>query len=205
MILPSASYHRLRRLHSLSGVFPLAVFLVWHIAVNFTAVLGADGYDRTANAVDRLPLKRVAEVLVIGVPIVLHVVVGALLGNTEGALGERRAHMSERLIAAQRISAGFLVVYVLFHVWSTRFSPDLPESGELFAFMSRHLANPGIWVFNALGLVAASTHLGVGLYDFAHQWGLAETGARARVWARGAAAAAALLATAGMVALVAFR
>jgi succinate dehydrogenase / fumarate reductase cytochrome b subunit len=201
MIVAAENYARLRRLHSLSGLLPLGAFLIGHIAVNATALAGADAYNRAAAALERLPLVRMAEILLIAVPMVFHVVLGALLGNTEPALRETRPHLGDRARAAQRASGALLVAYVLFHVWSTRLAPDFPGGrGDLFAFMAEHLKG-GIMYFYSFGVVAACVHFGIGLYDFAHRWGLVQSAAAARRWARGAAIAAFAIATAGLATL----
>ena len=206
MILRPAAYSRLCKLHALSGVFPLGAFLVWHLAVNFTAVFGAGVYDRTSSALQRLPLVVAAEVLLIGAPIALHVAIGALIANTDRALRRERPHRGPRLTAAQRASGAILLAYVFYHVWSVRLTPEVRHApGGLHAAMGHHLADPGVLPFYALGVIAACVHFGVGVYDVANRFRILGAPAAPALAGRVAIGASGALAAIGLVTLAGFR
>jgi succinate dehydrogenase / fumarate reductase cytochrome b subunit len=206
VILATAHLRPARRLHSLSGILPLGAFLIWHLGVNATAMLGAARYDEVASTIARIPWVRTVEVVVIGVPLVLHVVFGALIGNTEAATARPRVHLTDRWVAIQRGSGAIVVAFVLFHVWSTRFSHEPSRIGsDLFGFLVHHLSEGAVRPFYCVGVIAIGAHFGVGLYDFAHQWGLAASPAAARRWARGSGAASVALTIVGIATVAALR
>lgn len=201
LILSDRQYQRWRRLQILSGALPVAVFLVFHFLTNGAALAGPDAFNGLAARLDRLPWIRPLEILGVALPIALHVVLGLLLGDTAQGAGDARLYPRPWMMAAQRATGGFLVVYAIFHVWGIRLAPA-PESGprDLFTITRTQLEHPGMFVFYALAVIAASLHLGLGMLAASD-----EDGARARrrtpapVWI-----ATVLMAAIGLNALLAF-
>jgi succinate dehydrogenase / fumarate reductase cytochrome b subunit len=105
----------------------------------------------------------------------------------------------------QRVSGLFLVAYITYHVWSTRFSPEiLSGDRDMFGLMHRHLQNPGILVFYILGVVSAAYHFGNGLFGFSIHWGIATGKQAQRHAARLAFAVFVVLSLVGVNSLLAF-
>src|SRR5207249_7848877 len=119
---------------------------------------------------------RVLEVFGIGLPILFHIVLGILLGNTEPAFLGRHAYPRDWMLPVQRVTGGYLVLYVAFHVWGTRLSPEVLKGGsDLFGLMRKQLQNPAIFVSYVLAVLAASSHFGIGLMGAAGHWDFAST------------------------------
>jgi len=188
--LSDSSEHTLRRLHSLTGVLPVGVFLLEHFFTNSEAVQGAKAFDEAAGWLARLPYVTFIEAFGIWLPILFHMTLGILIATTWQSNTERHGYPRNLHYVLQRVSGLFLVTFIIYHTWSTRFSAEAMSAPSLYQVMRVHLSNPGIFVFYALGVVSASYHLGNGLFGFAIHWGLA-TGRRAqqRVGALGLALA----------------
>jgi succinate dehydrogenase / fumarate reductase cytochrome b subunit len=171
--------------------------------INFSAVWGPETYNRVAARMDALPLVRWIEIVGIGVPIAAHVILGSLLGNVEQAFATPDGYPRAWMRQAQRWTGGILVVYVLYHVWSTRLSPEvLKHKTDLFSLMRDHLGEPAVFITYAIGVLAACAHLGVGLYEVGYRWGVRAPSRRTRLgvgWA-----VFALLSLIGLNAMLAF-
>jgi succinate dehydrogenase / fumarate reductase cytochrome b subunit len=135
----------------------------------------------------------------------VHVALGVALGTTTQAVGDERGYPQSWMLLAQRATGFYLVVYVMFHVWGTRLSPDrLAGDADLFALMARRLAHPGVLAFHIAGVLAAAYHFGNGLVALAGPWGL-NAGARGQAFAaRAGLTAFIVLSLIGMLGLLAF-
>jgi succinate dehydrogenase / fumarate reductase cytochrome b subunit len=160
--MQDSRYRSWRRLHALSGAVPVAVFLVFHYATNAAAIAGPDAFNRLAGKLEDLPWVRTLEVVAIALPLLFHIVLGVLLGNTRQGAGDDTAYPRPGWMRLQRATGGFLVVFVIFHVWGIRLAPEHGRS-DLFTLTSDLLEHRGLLVFHALGVLAASLHFGVGL------------------------------------------
>lgn len=194
----------LKRLQILTGVVPVGLFLVSHFAINGRAIAGPAAYAAGVAALARLPGLVWLEVVAIGVPLVLHLALGALLGLTGQGVREP-AHPDRMRRWIQRGSGMYLAMFVVFHVWSLRLSPDRARAGaDLFELMAAQLRHPASFAFDALAVLAAATHFSLGLAALfgPNAFTLGPRGVRA-VRALGAAGFVAL-AGVGLNALLAF-
>lgn len=203
--LSDRRYRALRRLHSLSGIVPVGLFLILHFLANAVAIQGPAAFNRAAEWLDHLPLVRVLEVLAIGLPILFHIVLGLLLGNTEQAILGRHAYPRDWMILLQRVTGGYLVLYVVFHVWGTRFSTEvLKGESDLFGLMHRQLEDPAIFAFYVLAVLAACSHFGIGLIGMAGHWEFASTSGATQKIARLGFVVMVVLGLVGLNAVLAF-
>lgn len=205
MKLSDSNYYTLRRLHSLSGLVPVGVFLLEHLATNAIALNGAAAYNRAVAGLARLPFLPAIEVLLIGVPLLFHAVAGALIATTGEASVHRGSSPRNWMYLLQRVSGVFLAFFIIYHVWGTRLSPAAAgHRDDLYQFMRTHLREPGVLPIYLLGTLAACFHLGNGLFGFAIHWGLATTRAAQRRAARIGFAVFIVLALLGVDALLSF-
>jgi succinate dehydrogenase / fumarate reductase cytochrome b subunit len=169
----------LRRLHSLSGVFPIGVFLLEHFYTNSYSIKGPELFNEKVMALNNLPYLYVIEIGFIGLPILFHAVLGLLISferqRSPGSLGYSRTWF----YAFQRYTGMFLVLYIGVHVYLTRFSGTPPD--QLFEHMASYLSHPGMMAFYVLGVLAASFHFGNGLWGFLIHWGITVTPRAQRV------------------------
>lgn len=203
MRIPDRTSERLRRIHSLTGMIPLGVFLIEHLAVNAFALGGAERFRRVASSIGGIPMLAAIEVLGIAIPLLIHVVIGILIATE---LPERGSpHWPSRREIVQRATGLLLLPYLIYHVWSTRLSPDvLVRHADLFEVMRRQVSGGGGLAFHSIGVILAAWHFGNGLPGFAERWGLARTPGSSRAVARAGGALSAALAALGVATLVAF-
>ncbi len=196
-----------RRLHSISGIVPVGVFLVLHLATNSAARDGADAYNAMARRMQGLPGLAAIEILLVAVPLFFHAIYGLFL-IAEEPPPARLPALSLSLRFAQRVTGTVLFAFVLFHLWTARLVQIRDhESLDLFRLMQSALANPWIRAAYAAGILAAAFHLSAGVWTFSEGWGLA-TATRPRTRRAVAAASVVLflaLAATGLVSLAAFR
>lgn len=203
MRIPDRTSDRLRRIHSLTGTIPLGVFLIEHIAVNSFALGGAESFRGVARALGGIPMVAAIEVVGIALPLLVHVVIGILIA-TELSENGNAAQPTPREIV-QRATGLLLLPYLIYHVWSTRLSPDvLSGNADLFEVMRGQVGDAGGLVFHGAGVVLAAWHLGNGLPGFAERWGLARTPGARRAVARAGGVLSLALAAAGVASLIAF-
>lgn len=166
------SWHR--RLHSLSGILPIGGFLAFHLYQNSAATRGADEYNRTAAALQRLPAALALEVLVIIVPILYHGIYGLFLiadPRPDVMPSSRLRNFTDWL---QRATGVIVFAFVLFHLWTTRLVQiEDHESLDLFHQVQAAIANPWIRAFYVAGILSATGHLAIGIWSFSRVWGLA--------------------------------
>ena len=205
MKVSDPTYYTLKRLHSLSGVVPIGLFLLEHFFTNSLALHGPAAFNGGAEFLARLPYVQLLELFGIGLPILFHMVLGVLIAATGQANVGRHGYARNWMYLLQRASGILLIFYIFYHVWATRFSPEvLRGDTDLFALMSRHLHQPAVFAFYVLGTLAACFHFGNGLFGFAIHWGLATSRDAQRRAARFGFAVFVVLALVGLNALLAF-
>ena len=203
MRIPDRTSEPLRRIHSLTGTIPLGVFLLEHFAVNAFALGGAESFRRVTSGIGGIPLLAAIEIAGIAVPLLVHGVLGILIATE---LPERGSPAwPDRREIVQRATGLLLLPYLIYHVWSTRLSPDvLTRHAELFEVMRRQVSGWGGFAFHAIGVSLAAWHLGNGLPGFARRFRLARTPRSERAVARASGALSLALAALGVAILLAF-
>ena len=205
MQISDRTYYHLKRLHSLTGVVPIGLFLLEHFYTNSAVLHGPASFNRAAAFLADIPYVQLVELFGIGVPILFHMALGVVIATTGQANAGRHGYARNWMYLLQRASGLLLVAYITYHVWSTRLSPEvLRGDTDLYALMHRHLQNPAILAFYAAGVVAAAFHFGNGLFGFAIHWGLVTGRAAQRNAARFGMAVFVVLALVGLNALAGF-
>jgi succinate dehydrogenase / fumarate reductase cytochrome b subunit len=204
MKVSDRTYFTLRRLHSLSGVFPIGVFLLEHFFTNSKALQGAAAFDQAAAELARLPYVTAVEALGIWAPILFHMVVGIFIAATAQADSGKHGYPALWMYVMQRVTGIVLIFYILFHTWQTRFDPHYLNSPSPYQFMREQLASPAMLVFMVVGILSACWHLGNGLFGFAIHWGIATGREAQRNAARLGFAAFVVLSLVGLNSLLAF-
>ncbi|HEY2955908.1 MAG TPA: hypothetical protein VGK89_11740 [Candidatus Eisenbacteria bacterium] len=203
MRIPDRTPEPLRRLHSFTGVLPLGVFLLQHLAVNAFALAGPESFRRAAAAIGGLPMLAAIELVGIALPLAVHTVIGVLIATELPEPGSPFAPSRREIV--QRATGVLLLPYLIYHVWSTRLSPDvLVKHADLWDVMRRQVSGAGGLAFHAIGVSLAAWHLGNGLPCFANRWGLARTAGARRGFRIAGGALSVTLAALGVATLLAF-
>jgi succinate dehydrogenase / fumarate reductase, cytochrome b subunit len=177
-VLPLAAGQRnsflLRRIHSLSGVFPIGAFLIEHFFSNAFAVNGANAYNENVRFLVGLPFVFFLELFFIWIPIAYHAGYGFYVWyRGESNVGEY-PWVGNRMYVAQRWTGAIAFFYMGWHVWSMRFNGVHLMTNPAAAFwkVQNEFHHPWAVVFYFIGIIAASWHFGYGIWLFAVKWGL---------------------------------
>jgi succinate dehydrogenase / fumarate reductase cytochrome b subunit len=173
MKVTDRTYFTLKRLHSLSGVVPIGLFLLEHLFTNSKALQGAAAFDKAAAELAGIPFVVLIEALGIWLPILFHMGLGILIATTSQANLGKHGYARNWQYTLQRVTGVFLVFYLVYHTWALRFDAKYLASPSAYEYTAQHLANPGILAFYVLGVLAACYHFGNGLFGFAIHWGIA--------------------------------
>lgn len=166
--LPSAFVWR--RVHSLMGLW-LVLFLMEHLLTNSQAalLLGDNGkmFVHMVNALHNLPFLPVIEIVLLGVPFLIHMVWGiqrlftaqSNSKTSDGSTPDMKAYGRNHAYTWQRITSWILLFGIIGHVVQFRFL-DLPvqlNQGERSFFFVRLRVDNGLYT--------VADRLGVSLYD----------------------------------------
>jgi succinate dehydrogenase / fumarate reductase cytochrome b subunit len=204
MKVSDRTYFLLKRLHSLTGVVPISLFLLEHFFTNSRALQGAPAFDRAAADLAGIPYVTLVEALGIWAPILFHMVLGVIIATTWQSNVGKHGYARNWQYVLQRVSGIALVFYILFHTWMTRFDSNYLHSPSAYKYVHDQVANPAVFAFYVIGILSACFHLGNGLFGFAIHWGLATGRNAQRMAARLSFAVFVVLALVGLNALLAF-
>lgn len=158
----------LRRLHSLAGLFPLGLFLAFHMAANNAAVKGPEAFNFVINLLRSLPYLEIIEISILAIPFLFHGLYGLII-TPAFARSNVIVYATERNWAYyfQRLTGIVLFVFIAVHVWQLKFNEDLD-----FNIVAQTLQRP-IWTATyIIGVVASVYHFSNGLWNFFISWGI---------------------------------
>jgi succinate dehydrogenase / fumarate reductase, cytochrome b subunit len=184
-----SSHFLIRRLHSLTGLV-FGGYIVVHLVVNATMIQGTspqDIYQIQVDKIHALPFLWATEWLFIYLPIIFHTVYGLLIIVGAQPNVEKYPYAKNYFYLAQRISAIFIALFVLFHVLGMKgllgstlqFVPE-----DATRSTARHI-NSSFWVaylVYPIGILASCYHLANGFWTAAITWGLTISAGAQRRW-----------------------
>ncbi|MBU0717478.1 MAG: succinate dehydrogenase [Planctomycetes bacterium] len=175
----SDRYHFLiRRLHSLSGIIPVGVFLCIHMSVNASIIAGPRAFQFAVDRIhqlNELGILKVVEVVFIFIPIAFHAIVGLLIWLTSKPNVFAYRFCGNIRYTLQRWTAIVTVIFIFFHLWhvhwiipgGTTFDPHAAAASALHA-MAAWWTGP----VYAIGVTCAVFHLANGIWTFLIVWGI---------------------------------
>ncbi len=169
----------LRRLHSLTGILPIGLYVLFHLGINSFAASGSEVYDGVAEFLESMPYLIAIEIPFIWAPILFHAGYGILIHARGDPNPFQYAYRNNWMYWLQRWSGVVTLVFIGWHFWQTRLASYLYGTPVDFTMMARVLADPKWVVFYVVGLTAVSFHLANGLRTFLLTWGMV-VGTRAR-------------------------
>jgi succinate dehydrogenase / fumarate reductase cytochrome b subunit len=178
-VAPSRRQFALRRLHSLTGIVPIGLYVLFHLGVNSFAAGGPESYNRMAEFLESLPYLLAIEIPFIWLPILYHAGYGIYIHAAGRPNPFQYAYRDNWLYWLQRWSGIVTLVFIGWHFWQTRLANYIYGRVIEFQMMVDILRDPGWLAFYVVGLVAVSYHLANGLRSFLLTWG-AVVGQRAR-------------------------
>lgn len=165
-----------RRLHSLLGVIPVGLFLVFHLSLNFTAVGGEESYNNATGMMESIPhsLLLLMEWVIIYIPLMFHAFYGIYIAFTATHNTKRFGTFRNWMFRLQRMTGIFLVIFVAWHIFQTRVQKALGAEVN-FDMMAEIVENPAFLIFYIVGILSATFHLANGLWSFLVSWGITQS------------------------------
>ncbi|MFJ7829043.1 succinate dehydrogenase cytochrome b558 subunit [Peribacillus sp. NPDC097264] len=160
-----------RRLHSLLGVLPIGLFLIFHLSVNFMATKGAETFNGAVHLIEFTPLKIVVECVIIYLPLIFHAIYGIYIAFTAKNNLGRFSFFRNWMFMLQRLSGIITLIFLVWHIWETRVQAAFGATVD-FDMMAEIFSNPFMIAFYIVGIVSAIFHFANGLWSFAVSWGL---------------------------------
>ena len=194
-----------RRLHSLLGVIPVGLFLVFHLSLNFTATGGSEAYNNATGMMELIPhwLLLVMEWVIIYIPLMFHAFYGVYIAFTATHNTKRFGTFRNWMFRIQRMTGIFLVVFVAWHIWQTRIQKALGDTVD-FDMMADIVANPWMLAFYIVGILSATFHLSNGLWSFLVSWGITQSPKSQKIVTYISMAVFVILSVIGVMAILAF-
>lgn len=180
MSIPLSRTFVLRKLHQLSGIFPLAFFLLEHFYTNSKALTGAADFNNAVKDLQSIPYIIFVETGGIFIPLIYHAVYGLVI--TAEARPNNLAYPYPRnwFYLIQRITGVVLFFFIAFHVLNFRFGlmpglnriavasrPDLA-----FDIVAREFGMWPVFIVYMIGITATVWHLANGIWLFLVDWGI---------------------------------
>src|ERR671938_959067 len=177
----------LRKLHQLTGILPLGVFLLEHFYTNSKAMTGRGDFNDAVKDLQSIPYILFVEVIGIFIPLIYHAVDGMFI--TWEARPNNLAYPYPRnwFYAIQRVTGVILFFFITFHVLNFRFGliPGLntksvaTHSGQAFDIVRGEFLNTWIFAIYVVGITSTVWHFANGIWLFLVDWGIT-IGARAQ-------------------------
>ncbi|MFZ0212835.1 MAG: hypothetical protein WAL55_09005 [Candidatus Acidiferrales bacterium] len=168
---PDASYFW-DKLHSLSGIIPIGAFLAEHFWSNSYVLVSPERYNSTAAGLEQIPWRIPVEFLFIWLPIAFHGCYGLYIWWRGKTNVWAHPWLANWLYTLQRWTGIIAFAYIIWHVWLERFAT---HGRSTYLAVAHDFANPYYALFYVIGILAASFHLGNGLFNFCCKWGIAVT------------------------------
>ena len=162
----------LRRLHSLSGVFPIGAFLLEHMFSNSFILFGPEAYNRQIYFLQSFPFVVFLEITFIAIPILYHAGYGIFVTVSGRTNLSSYPYTQNFLYTLQRITGIIALIYIAYHVYETRIVNVLYGTEISFARMAEIMVNPVIFWFYVVGLAAVCFHFANGIWGFCVSWGI---------------------------------
>ena len=173
------SYFLTRRIHSLTGLVPVGLFLVYHLYLQLYLHSGAEVYNEVINGFYDSPLAIWSLVIVVYIPLFFHAFFGIRL-IFESKVQPSYTYFSHLLYWLQRISGVGVLIFTIAHVWNAQLGPWVAGTwGTHFEHLSSGFADPDSGLITKavylLGTIGAVFHFSNGINTFCMTWGIALT------------------------------
>lgn len=199
----------LRRLHSLSGIVPIGFYLLAHIFLENSFILGGpDSFNFLVQGIARIPVPILlaTEILVLWGPILFHALYGLVIVRTaDVGTSLRYDYTNSYLYTLQRVTGVIALMFIGFHVCTTRLSHYFYGTEIDYNYMHSWMSSPVWFTMYLIGALSAIFHFTNGIWTFCITWGIA-VGVRAqRTLQYASVALFVLMSGTGMAILIAFR
>lgn len=170
----------LRKLHQLTGIVPLGVFLLEHFYTNSKALAGAASFNEAVRDLQSIPYILLVEVGGIFIPLIYHAVYGLVITWEARPNNLSYPYPRNWFYLIQRTTGIILFFFILFHVLNFRFGlvPGLNSTSvahspeQAFEIVAREFRMIPIFLIYVVGITSTVWHLANGIWLFMVDWGI---------------------------------
>ncbi len=170
----------LRKLHQLSGIVPLGVFLLEHFYTNSKALYGQTEFNTAVKDLQSIPYLLLVEIGGIFIPLIYHAVYGLVITVEARPNNLNYPYPRNWFYAIQRLTGMVLFFFITFHVLNFRFGlvPGLNtmsvarNTDQAFQIVAREFSMVPIFIVYVIGITSTVWHLANGVWLFLVDWGI---------------------------------
>jgi len=170
----------LRKLHQLSGIVPLGLFVLEHFYTNSKALSGAADFNNAVRDLQSIPYILFVEICGIFIPLIYHAVYGLVITVEARPNNLHYPYPRNWFYLIQRITGVILFFFITFHVLNFRFGrvPGLNmisvahNPDKAFAIVAGEFGMAWIFAIYMVGIAATVWHLANGIWLFMVDWGI---------------------------------
>lgn len=170
----------LRKLHQLSGIMPLGIFLLEHFYTNSKALAGEAAFNGAVKDLQSIPYILLVETGGIFIPLIYHAVYGLVITVEARPNNLHYPYARNWFYTIQRVTGIILFFFILFHVLNFRFGliPGLntvsvahhPE--QSFGIVAGEFRMIPIFIIYVIGITCTVWHFANGIWLFLVDWGI---------------------------------
>jgi len=171
----------LRKLHQLTGIMPLGIFLLEHFYTNSKALAGQAEFNGAVKDLQSIPYILLVEIGGIFIPLIYHAVYGLVITVEARPNNLHYPYARNWFYTIQRVTGVILFFFIIFHVLNFRFGlmpglnmisvADHPE--QAFQVVAGEFRRLPIFIVYLVGITATVWHLANGIWLFLVDWGIA--------------------------------
>ncbi|MBC8030475.1 MAG: succinate dehydrogenase cytochrome b558 subunit [Pyrinomonadaceae bacterium] len=170
----------LRKLHQLSGIVPLGIFVLEHFYTNSKAINGAGAFNEAVKDLQAIPYILFVEIGGIFIPLIYHAVYGLVITMEARPNNLNYPYPRNWFYLIQRTTGVILFFFIAFHLLHFRFGliPGLNPTSVAhrpdiaFEIVSRGFSSVPIFLVYMVGITATVWHLANGVWLFMVDWGI---------------------------------
>lgn len=168
------------KLHSLTGVVPVGYYMVQHLVLNAFSLAGPDKFNGVIDFFEGIPwyVLLTMEIFFIWLPILFHGLYGLVIVDhaKPNYFGTKYGWSQNRMFTLQRYSGIFIFAFLIYHFienTGVKYATHNSDAVKFEAWHQQLTSHAYLWlVFYMAGVLAASYHLGYGLWNFCIRWGI---------------------------------
>ena len=180
MAIPLSRTFVLRKMHQLSGIVPLGLFLLEHFYTNSKALAGEASFNAAVKDLQSIPYVLLVEIGGIFIPLIYHAVYGLVITVEARPNNLNYPYPRNWFYLIQRMTGVILFFFITFHVLNFRFGlmPGLnnisvahnPE--KAFGIVAGEFSLIPIFIVYLVGITATVWHFANGIWLFLVDWGI---------------------------------
>jgi succinate dehydrogenase / fumarate reductase cytochrome b subunit len=168
----------LLKMHSLTGLIPIGLFLTFHLLINSLRTVGVLPYQWSIDVINNLPFLIWIEVLFIYIPLLFHSFMGFYITKVAKTNALRYRYPRNWMYVLQRLTGAIVFVFLVYHLGTT-VVPKLWYGHHFFEaapflidVMNNEFATWTGRIIYLIGILSATFHFTNGLWGFCMSWGI---------------------------------